>query len=774
MIQRVGLFTGVGLLAGATIILEVALTRLYSVFFGHHLAFFAISLGLFGVGLGGVLLHLFPALARPPALLRRLSYLTGAASLATVLVVIFVMTAKPVEQLDGGTLLRMGKLYLVCSVPFTLVGVVIAGALKYAARDVSKLYLVDLLGAAAGGLLAIAALRFGAPRAFLVTSLLMAASCLAFALGSIRPKGPYSPEERPANASVVAAFVLGVSVLFLGDLGKDPWLDMPKLKHVDMKKVQFQKWSELAFVTVDRPTRGMAWMRFDGSSSTAILSEKTRPPRHPDEMAYVLHGGEGSVLVIGAGGGRDIRAALRAGHSEVYVAEINAVVVDDVMRGKFAKFSGHLYDKPGVHVEVVDGRSYVRSTSRQFRNIVVSLVDTASASSVGALALSENSLYTEEAFADFLRKLEPKGTLIVNRWDPEFERLLSLGVAGLRRLGVENPREHLFACSHARSTSLLIKRTPISVQEMRKLRNHCKRKRFAEVLAPDRSKDALHEMLLEGVVPDDPSRDLRAPTDDRPFFFYSVPSRGLPAALSDYGELAKNQQGLLTLVTSLVASAVVGLILLLLPLLVRPTTILRASDRGPRLRALAFFACIGVGFVLVEVGLVAQFVMFLGHPVYALSAVLCSLLVSSGLGSLWTSRVADRSAVGVGSRRAQVLVMLLVLMALGLGDVLRLLVELPLWGRVAITFALLAPLGLLMGTQAPLAIRLVSGRSEALVPWCWGLGGLASVIATASGTLLAMHAGFSSLLICAAVAYLFASLAMPPAASAPSESRVTS
>jgi len=764
MSQRFGLFTGVGLLAGGTIILEVALTRLYSVFFGHHLAFFAISLALFGVGLGGVLLHLIPALARPPALLRRLSYLSGAASLACVVVVISVMTGDPVETLDGETLMRMGGLYLICSVPFTLVGIVIAASLKYAARDVSKLYFVDLCGAAVGGLAAIAALRFGAPRALLVTSLVMAAASLAFALGSRKPAGPYSPAERPANASVVAAFILGVTVLFLGDLGKDPWLDMPKLKHVDMKKVKFQQWSELAFVTVDRPVRGMAWMRFDGSSSTAILSDKTRPPRHPDEMAYVLHGGQGSVLVIGAGGGRDIRAALRAGHKDVFVAEINSVVVEDVMRGKFAKFSGHLYDKPEVHVEVVDGRSYVRATSNRFRNIVLSLVDTASASAVGALALSENSLYTEEAFADFLQKLEPEGTLLVNRWDPEFERLLSLGVAGLHRLGIENPREHLFACSHARSSSLLIKRTPLTVKEMRKLRNHCKRKRFKELLAPDRSETQLREMLLTGVVPSNSDGDLRAPTDDRPFFFYSVPTRRLPSVLSDFDELAENHQGLLTLITSLIVSVVVGLLLLLLPLLARRATILRATDRGARLRALVFFACIGIGFVLVEVGLVAQFVMFLGHPVYALSAVLCSLLVSSGLGSLWTSRVADASLVGVGSRRAQVLVVLLVVMALGLGDLLRFAVALPLWGRVLTTFALLAPLGLLMGTQAPLAIKLVSKRSESLVPWCWGLGGLASVVATASGTLLAMHVGFSALLLCAAVAYLVASVAMPPAA----------
>ncbi len=557
--------------------------------------------------------------------------------------------------------------------------------------------------------------------------------------------------------------LLGTSVLFLGDLGS-PWLKLGDVREVRMDKVDFQKWSLLSFVTVDRPAGGMAWLRMDGGAATAILDPRTTPPLHPDEMGYVLQQGNGPALVIGAGGGRDVRAALKAGQTEVHAVEINPVIVEDVMRGKYAEFSGDLYRRPEVKVTIADGRSFVRASPARYRSIVLSLVDTWAASSVGALALSENSLYTVEAFRDFVEHLAPEGTLTVNRWDHEVHRLLALSAAGLRAAGADDPKAHLFACSHDRTTAVLIKRTPLGKEEIQALRRHCGKNRFREVFAPDVSRDALAEQLVAsraGFIGPSGDVDLRAPTDDRPFFFHTVPAQALGKLLASPRAFAKEQQGLAMLLGLFAASGALAALFLFVPLLVGWARRRPAGSRAARGRPLAFFLCLGGGFVLVEMGVMQRLTVFLGHPVYALTTALVALLLSAGLGSLSTARVPLASAPELGARRAQMLVAVLAVLAVVLGPVLERAMVLPLSVRVVFTVALLSPVGVLMGSLAPIGVKLVGARGTSLLPWAWGLNGFASVMGTALGTFVAMSFGFSATLLLGGLVYLIAAVTVP-------------
>jgi predicted membrane-bound spermidine synthase len=208
-------------------------------------------------------------------------------------------------------------------------------------------------------------------------------------------------------------------------------------------------------------------------------------------------------------------------------------------------------------------------------------------------------------------------------------------------------------------------------------------------------------------------------------------------------------------------STAIALFFLLGPLLARRAPLLRAPDRAERLRALLFFLCVGAGFVYVELALVQHFVMYLGHPIYALSTVLVALLLSTGAGSLLTARIGLERARKAARVRALVLAVALVLYSLLLGRVLGLAVSLPFALRLAVTLVLLAPLGLLLGSQTPLGVRITGARAAELVPWGWGLNGVASVVATAVGTLVAMHFGFRWLLVAGAGTYLLAALSVP-------------
>lgn len=774
---RAGLFGGVALLSAAVVLLQIVLTRLFSALFGHHLAFLAVSLSLFGVGVGGALLFAVPAMARPPALLARLAVLSSLTSAAAIGTILFLVRQKPITSLGPSDLGRLALLYGVCALPFTFAGIAIAGAIQHAARDMSKLYLADLAAAAAGGAAAMLALRLGAPRAVLVVAILCALAGLWFAWPMRRPlrspgRSPVS-ERMPGMQppfGLVATMLLGSSVLLAGDFGA-PWLKLGDVREVRMDKVELQKWSLLSFVTVDKPSGGMAWLRMDGSAATAILDAKTNAPLHPDEMGYVLHRSEGPVLVIGAGGGRDVRAALKAGQKKIDAVEINPVIVNDVMREAYKDFSGDLYGKPEVTVTVADGRSFVRASKEKYRAIVLSLVDTWAASSVGALALSENSLYTVEAFRDYLEHLTPEGTLTVNRWDGEVPRLLGLAAAGLRAAGAEDPKAHLFACSHDRTTAVLVKRTPFARDEIQKLRRHCNQHRFREAFAPDVRRGDLSEQLVAsraGFIDPKTGADLRAPTDDRPFFFHTVPASAVAKLVRSPKEMAREQQGLAMLMGLFAVSAAFTALCLVVPVTIGGLrSRLAAAERGagprrePRARPLTFFLSIGAGFVLVEMGVMQQLTMFLGHPIYAVTTALVALLLAAGAGSLSTARVALARAPALAGRRAQVLVGLLSLYAVVLGPVLGRAIVLPFAGRVLFVVALIVPIGVLMGSLAPLGVKLLAPRSSGILPWCWGLNGLASVMGTALGTFVAMSFGFSATLLFAGAAYLLAAVTVP-------------
>ena len=762
--QRLSLYGGLGLVSLSSVALSVVLTRLYSAVLGYHFAFLALSLALLGVGLGASVVTLAPRVAHPPGLFGRLATLSGLAFATSVVALIQTLRTKSVETVDGDALRALGVLFVVSLVPFTLVGVIVTATLKHARRAAPRLYLADMVGAALGGVVALGGLQLGAPRAGLTLSMGFAIAAVLFAFGSGDPKGPLVEKDERGGRWTAWAFLLSGVSLLAGDYGEQ-WLTVSTLRFVNLDRATYVGWGELALVTVDKPTRGMAWMRVDGSAATAILDAKTTPPKHPDQMAFALAEGKGSALVIGAGGGRDVRAALDSGVTDVDAVEINRMVARDVMLGKLRDYSGGLFEKPGVNLYVADGRSFVRASEKRYRTIVLSLVDTWAAASVGGLSLSENGLYTVEAFGDYLDHVEDGGALLVNRWDPEVDRGIALAAAALARRGATDPGAHLYACSHTRSTALLVMPRPIAKSELATLRKYCRTSRFTEVFAPDKRGTPQQAALAAdpwGASATAVGPDVSPSTDDRPFFFYNVAARDLRATLADRAKLSSEQQGLGTL--SIVATLAIGfgLAIVFLPMLRRR----ERPGGGARARTLGFFAAIGVAFILVELALTQILTTFLGHPLYALTTVLTALLGAAGLGA-WLERATPAVEVAGRARaRAVALVVLLVVAAVLLLRGTEALVGLPLGARVAVAVTVLVPLGALMGGLLPLGVLAAGSRDPRSVAWGFAINGFAGVLALSFGTVAAMHAGFSYLLFLSAVGYFVAAV-LSPSARAP-------
>jgi hypothetical protein len=247
-----------------------------------------------------------------------------------------------------------------------------------------------------------------------------------------------------------------------------------------------------------------------------------------------------------------------------------------------------------------------------------------------------------------------------------------------------------------------------------------------------------------------------APTrDDNPFFFHTVRVRHLIDVLASAGEWRKTNLGTFVLLSLCGLSVLLSIGFILVPLL-----LVRGRLRGLGTRAtlawLFYFACLGAGFIMIEVTLVQKTILFLGHPVYALTVVLFSLLIASGIGSRWSGRFPAEQLPRLLPQLLGVVAALVVAYVLALSPILERLAQLEQPSRIAVAVALLAPLGLAMGMPMPTAIRILARAAPEIIPWGWGVNGAASVMGSVAALTIALLTSFSHALLVGAALYVAA------------------
>ena len=363
--------------------LELTLTRIFSVVFYYHLVFLAISVALFGLGAGGVFSYAIAA--RRTNLFTQMGVLAMANALSVIGSLWFLLARS--NDLGAGTL---AAVYLVSSVPFFFAGATTSLAISESIERVDRAYFFDLAGAAAGCLLLIRFLdSFGGPNTMIAAAVFYAAAgAMWFNIaGSV---------ARRAAAVLMALLLVGLMVAnFHGHL-----LDIRYAKGQRLPREQFSAWNSFSRVGVH--FQGIWSIVIDADAATGIASFEW--DHLTDAQRYQLtHEGPGTpylvrpgarTLVIGAGGGYDVARAFASGSRDITAVEINPIIANTIMRDKFVKESHGLYLRPEVHVVVEDGRSFVRQTTEQFQVIQATLVDTWASTAAGAFALSENNLYT--------------------------------------------------------------------------------------------------------------------------------------------------------------------------------------------------------------------------------------------------------------------------------------------------------------------------------------------------------------------------------------------
>jgi len=643
-------------------------------------------------------------------------------------------------------------IYLCAAVPFFFAGITVTLVVTHLQTEMSRLYFADLSGAAAGCLLVVPLLQaIGGPSTVLAAASFFGAGALCFGMAG----------AKAANRTwLLGAVTTGVLVVAAMVNSASPFLRVPSAKETVEERVVFDKWSSFSRVTVEKMPQDFMWLRIDSSAATRIFSgelESTHweASRRFSESrvasaVYALKRG-GHALIIGPGGGGDVISALYFGMTPVTGVEVNPVIADDVMRGRFRDYSGNLYGRPEVQIEVGDGRAYVRASPELFTSIQATLVDTWAASASGSFTLSENNLYTREAFGDYLRHLSADGVLTMTRWrDPprEFLRLLVLGRAALDDVKIGDHASHFYVAADDRLATFLLKKSPFSESEIVALDQYVAAAGLTTLFAPGRTAADPYSRFL--TAPDwqefvrDFKADISPTTDNRPFFFYTVRPEDLAGAAWSPEKLSHENLGLALLVISLLVITVLVGLFLVVPLFLFRRDVMR-HDRSAKLAFLSFFIAIGVGFITLEMALLQTFVIVLGQPVLSLVAVLFAILVAGGLGSLSSRR---RLFAGHASRRHDVFrrllprVLLLALVPLVAPWWSELIASWSLVPRVLAVVLFVMPVGFVLGAFLPLGIAAAKERFGVLVPWAWGLNGAASVLGSVLAVTLAMNVGF--------------------------------
>ncbi len=755
---------------------------------------------MFGLTAGAVWVYLRRERFTGRTLSPDLAYYSGAFAIAMAagLIVELNLRYLAIGSADTIVMVYSGLSWILAAaalaLPFFFSGVVVSLALTRSPFPIGRVYGVDLAGAAAGCLGALLLLNLTDGASALLWT------CATAALGgwffSICRVGDEAPEPAPFNAILGRPHwvALALAVLASFNSATEFGIHPQYIKgHVvrDMPTPLFEKWNSFSRVaqydiTPTRPHMWgpsprfpaqdwpieQRWLNIDGDAATTSYHiagdvEKAGFLRYDvTNLAYFLPERR-RAAVIGVGGGRDMLSARVFGVEQITGVEINPIIMGLLTEEPgFADYTG-IADLDGMTFEVDEARSWFARSKESFDVIQMSLIDTWAATGAGAYTLSENGLYTLEAWQIFLRHLTPDGVFTVSRWYGSGEinetgRMVSLAMAAIMELGTSQPRQHVFLAASGRIATLVLSRSPLSPAYVETLLQTAEEMDYQILISPDRaSPSAILNAIVESRSLDEINRvtsdlklDLTPPTDERPFFFNQLPLHNLSMLFGvtlpglKQGVARGNLQATLTLVLLIVVSLLLVIKTVVTPL--RPAI----ADVGRRLAfgGTAYFFLIGAGFMFAEIALLQRMSVFLGHPIYSLSIVLFSMILSTGLGSMLSDRFVLHSLPRLIAWSLATGCYLFSL-TVWLPPVLLSVESEPLLVRAGMAVAVIAPAGFLLGFGFPTGIRLINAVDPKPTPWFWGINGAAGVLASSLAVLCSMAYGISASLIFATLCY---------------------
>jgi hypothetical protein len=775
----VRLLASLFLVSAATLTFEINLSRLFSVAQFYHFAFMIVSLALLGFGASGTFLALFPEIGRKrPA--RGLSALAAGAA-ASMLASYLLINWLPFDSFsmawDRRQVGILALHYVGLALPFFFSGAAVGMLLRRFPSAPGRVYAVNLIGSATGCLAALAAPTFLGGEGTVVLSSALAACAGIFTFGAPR--------------KALAHFMTRVLLLLnLGGLGWQALTGAP----IPLLKLQLSPYKSLSYAlqVPGAETLMQRWntfarldlVRSEGIRSMPGISIRYASPPPPQHgifidgdnlspvvlpnadlaftdaltaaLAYELRPGA-RTLILEPVGGLDVLTAIHQGAGKITAVEPNPLVIEA---------AGHIYLQPQVETVRENGRSYLRRSGEHFDIVLFSLSEAYHPVRSGAYSLAEDYRYTLEAFLDALDRLEEDGILVVPRWlqipPSEFLRAFIMAATALEQNRLD-ASERIAALRSFNTGLLLVKKTPFTPDELETVRRFSASQAFDLVylpgIQPDETnrynilREPIYYQAFTGFLGADPRQawleaypyDVSPPTDHHPFFGHYFKWSQAPQILT---ELGKSWQpfggaGYFVVFVLLALAVLSSAVIILLPL-----AFWRHAMPHRRITAVTFvyFSLLGLAFLLVEIPLIQRFILYLGHPAYAFTISLFSILLFSGMGSQNAERFTQWKALGA-------LILLVATTPWTLPWLFNLTLGFPLATRMALAVLALAPLGFLMGMPFPQGISRLASLAPELIAWAWGVNGAFSVIASILAALIALSLGFRWTLLAGAACY---------------------
>lgn len=799
--KRLAYFS-IALISASALAYEILLMKLFSIIQWHHLAYMIISLALLGYGASGT----FLVFARE-RLLKHFPYAyIGNILLFSLSSVLCYRIAQqipfnPLEILwEAKQLFWLLGIYLLLALPFFFAANAIALAFIYYKTDISKLYGADLLGAGLGSLSILGLLYLFFP--IYILQIIAFTTLLSAAVG-------YRAFSLSITLRAVVMIAFSVSVLLWSGKGTtltlNQYKDLSQTLRISGTKVIDERTSAFGMLTVVESPK-VPFRHAPGLSLTSEvepleqlgvftngdgLSVITKYPENMEKLSYLDHqtsalayhlGDPDKVLIFGAGGGSEILQALYHKTKEIDAVEIDTQMIN-LVKKNFADYAGGIYGMKNVHIHNSEARGFVASSKEKFDLIQMAMVDSFGASSAGLQSLSENYLYTVEAFQLYLKHLQPDGYLSVTRWlklpPRDTLKLFATALTALERNGVKNPWEYLALIRGWQTSTLIIKNSAFEPKELEELQRFCNERYFdtayyngLEISGANRYNILEKAYFFEGIHAllknkeqyfKDYKFDIRPAYDDRPYFYHFFKWNTIEEIFSLRGTGGLNlvEWGYLVLLASLLQAIVASFLLILLPLAQYKRSI-KSSIQTTKKRVLIYFFVLGLGFLFLEIYFIQRFILFLGNPIYAVAVIFSSFLIFAGFGSSYSKHLSAQKGHQKSARYGIGAIFLFgIFYIVTLDDIFGFLLMQTDFIKFASSIVLIAPLAFAMGMPFPMGLSELGKHSESLIPWAWGVNGCASVISAIAATLVSIHFGFTVVMVTSLLFYLVAYFFFP-------------
>jgi spermidine synthase len=790
------------LCACASLLFEITLTKTFEFSLWSNYAFLVIGTAMFGLGFAGILLMRWPGLLSysPPRFL-----VASSLTMAVAIPLAFLVTNNVPIHLPDAPLgwtretLNVAVVFLFVALPYVFFGLMMSYLFANRGARADLYYFVDLVGAVLGCFLLVPLIPSLEPQGLVFLSAFASLfAALLFGL-DLLPKGRFVT----LGALALSAVVLASGFLVIPTVAEK----IPLKVHV--RKRSFSKnmaqgminaygWSALSRVDIADflQDRKRVWIsgginessifKFDGDfvklrQGREAMLEAERQINAPIALPH-LSKKDHTVCMIGTSGGGDSLEALQMGARKVTGVEMDPMIASFVTK-TYKDYAGGLFTDGDYSELIVDeGRSYIRRSGRTFDVIQQVNNFTPIAFANGALNLSENYLLTVESFKDFWDALTPDGIIAIHRYGSI--RLLATAIEMMRQQGMtpEEYRKHIVVTGYVQPTvgTIMVKKSPFTEEEVDKIVHYYRSTNFERFIhyvpyRDDAVNDIENNLYHKMINATDPSVYWRLaqfnfapPTDDKPFFnhmtFFGAKDtkrESLPLLPPDVAQVEPRHQfdrripkGDIPAVIVLFEAFILSTVFFGLPLFTKRE--LRQSLRG-NLRALGYFACLGVAFIFIEICLIQRLVLFLGAPVYSIATVIGTLLVAAGFGSLASGALLRPRLRSIGLLMGSIAAAIVVL-HFAMPAITNLFLGGSFAVRVLVAVAITGVLGFLMGMPMPTGIRFLTEGKPGIIPWAWAINGYFTVIGSAISVLVAINFGFMAVFFLAAGIYLAAPL----------------